>query len=92
MTDPTRVGERVEVVDAGVKSDIRGLVTAARTVLLEWMNARKKGLTAASSARWANAIIAANDDRVRRARDAQYRHVAGLRAPIATIEARLAPQ
>ncbi|MBS4730110.1 hypothetical protein MSM1_17815 [Mycobacterium sp. SM1] len=54
------------------------------------LNARKKGLTAASSARWANAIIAANDDRVRRARDAQYRHGAGLRAAIATIEARLA--
>ncbi|GFG75504.1 hypothetical protein MBOT_28690 [Mycobacterium botniense] len=31
------VGERVEVVDAGVKSDIRGLVTAGRTVLLEWI-------------------------------------------------------
>jgi hypothetical protein len=29
-------GERVDgVVDAGVKSDIRGLVTAGRTVLLE---------------------------------------------------------
>lgn len=29
------VGERVDVVDAGVKSDIRGLATAGRTVLLE---------------------------------------------------------
>lgn len=29
------VGERVDVVDAVVKSDIRGLVTAGRTVLLE---------------------------------------------------------
>jgi 3-phosphoglycerate kinase len=31
-------GERVDVVDAfGVKSDIRGLATAGRTVLLEWI-------------------------------------------------------
>ncbi len=28
-------GERVDVVDAGIKSDMRGLVTAGRTVLLE---------------------------------------------------------
>ncbi len=42
------------------------------------------------SARWANAIIAANDDQYRLARDAQYRHIVGLRAAIATIEKRLA--
>jgi hypothetical protein len=37
LTEPNLVGERVDVVDAGVKSDIRGLVTAGRTVLLEWI-------------------------------------------------------
>jgi hypothetical protein len=35
-------------------------------------------------------IIAANDDRCRLARDAQYRHVIGLRAAVATIGKRLA--
>jgi hypothetical protein len=54
------------------------------------LNARKSGLTAQSSARWANAIIAGNDDQYRLARDAQYRHIAGLRAAIATITKRLA--
>ena len=54
------------------------------------MNARKKELTGQSSARWAYAIIAGNDDQLRLARDGQYRHVEGLRAAIATIEARLA--
>jgi hypothetical protein len=54
------------------------------------LNARKKALTAQSSARWANAIIAANDDQYRLARDAQYRHIMGLRAAIATIGQRLA--
>lgn len=42
-----------------------------------------------SSARWANAIIAAGDDQARRARDAAYRHIIGLRSAIATIEKRL---
>jgi hypothetical protein len=37
-------------------------------------------LTAQSSARWANAIIGANNDQYRLARDAQYRHIIGLRA------------
>lgn len=54
------------------------------------LNARKKVLTAQSSARWANAIIAANDDQFWLARDAGYRHIVGLRAAIATIEKRLA--
>ncbi|MBS4730534.1 hypothetical protein MSM1_20145 [Mycobacterium sp. SM1] len=71
-------------VGAGRDADER------RQLRRDRLNTRKKGLTAASSARWANAIIAANDARVRRARDAQYRHGAGLRAAIATIEARLA--
>jgi hypothetical protein len=53
------------------------------------LNTRKAGLTAHSSARWANAIIAANDEQYRLARAAQYRHIAGLRAAIATIEQRL---
>jgi hypothetical protein len=54
------------------------------------LNTRKKALTAESSARWANAIIAGNDDQYRLARDAQHRHIVGLRAAIATIEKRLA--
>jgi len=54
------------------------------------LNTRKKALTAQSSARWANAIIAANDDQYRLARSAQHRHIIGLRAAIATIEKRLA--
>lgn len=61
-----------------------------RTVRRGRLNARKKTLTGRSSARWANAIIAANDDQCRLARDAQYRHIVGLRAAIATIDKRLA--
>jgi hypothetical protein len=51
---------------------------------------RKKALTAESSARWANAIIAGNDGQYRLARDARHRHIAGLRSAIATLEKRLA--
>jgi IS605 OrfB family transposase len=54
------------------------------------LNTRKKALTAESSARWASAIIAANDDHCRLARDAQRRQIFGLRAAIRTIENRLA--
>jgi hypothetical protein len=54
------------------------------------LNTRKKGLTAVTSARWANTIIAGNDAQYRLARDAQHRHLVGLRAAIATIEKRLA--
>ncbi len=53
------------------------------------LNSRKQGLTALSSARWASAIISANDDQYRLSRDAQYRHIAGLRAAISAIEKRL---
>jgi hypothetical protein len=63
---------------------------AKRRVRRDRLNARKKALTAQSSARWANAIIAANDDQYRLARDAQHRHIIGLRAAIATIDNRLA--
>jgi hypothetical protein len=49
------------------------------------LNTRKKALTAQSSARRANAIIAANDTQYRSARDAQHRHLLGLKAAIATI-------
>ncbi|MGH3559231.1 MAG: hypothetical protein ACRDTK_17365, partial [Mycobacterium sp.] len=38
----------------------------------------------------ANAIIGANNDQYRLARDAQYRHIVGLRAATSTIEKRLA--
>lgn len=54
------------------------------------LNIRKAALTAQSSARWANAIIRANDDQCQLARYAQQRHIIGLRAAIATIEKRLA--
>jgi IS605 OrfB family transposase len=54
------------------------------------LNSRKQGLTALSSARWANAIISANDAQYRISRDAQGRHIADLRAAIAAIEKRLA--
>jgi hypothetical protein len=63
---------------------------AKRQARRDRLNARKTALTAESSARWANAIIAANDDQYRLARDAQHRHIVGLRAAIATIETRLA--
>ena len=63
---------------------------AKRQARRERLNNRKRALTAESSARWANAIIAANDGQYRLSRDAQHRHVIGLRAAIATIEKRLA--
>jgi hypothetical protein len=71
-------------VDPGLDGD------AKRRVRRDRLNARKKALTAQSSARWANAIIAANDDQYRLARTAQHRHIIGLRAAIATIDKRLA--
>jgi hypothetical protein len=73
-----------EPVDAGLGAEERRAVRRGR------LNARKKELTGQSSARWANAIIAANDDQCRLAREAQHRHIVGLRAAIATIEKRLA--
>jgi len=73
-----------EPVDSQLGAEDRRQVRRAE------LNARKKGLTAQSSARWANAIIAGNDDQYRLARDAQYRHITNLRAAIATIEKRLA--
>jgi hypothetical protein len=71
-------------VDSGLDGEAKRAGRRAR------LNARKKALTAASSARWANSIIAGNDEQYRLARDAQYRHLIGLRAAIATIEKRLA--
>ena len=63
---------------------------ALRQARRDRLNARKRGLTAQSSARWASTIIAGNDDQCRLARDAQYRHIAGLCAAINTITTRLA--
>ena len=63
---------------------------ALRQARRDRLNARKKGLTAQSSARWASAIIAGDDAQYRLARDAQCRHIAGLRAAIGTITKRLA--
>jgi hypothetical protein len=68
----------------GLDGDVKPTLRRVR------LNARKKALTAESSARWANAIIASNDDQYRLARDAQYRHIIGLRAAISMIETRLA--
>jgi AraC-like DNA-binding protein len=73
-----------EPVDMGLSAEDLRAVRRGR------LNARKKGLTGQSSARWANAIIAANDDQRRLARDGQYRHISGLRAAVATIAKRLA--
>ena len=70
--------------------DSAGDGEAKRHARRDRLNTRKKALTAESSARWANAIIAANDDQYRLARDAQHRHIVGLRVAIATIEKRLA--
>jgi IS605 OrfB family transposase len=61
-----------------------------RQIRQDRLNSRKKALAAESSARWANAIIAANNTHYRSARVAQRRHIVGLRAAIATIEKRLA--
>jgi hypothetical protein len=63
---------------------------AKRQARRDRLNNRKKALTVESSARWANTIIAGNDDQYRLARDSQHRHLIGLRAAIATIEKRLA--
>src|ERR1700737_1876227 len=82
-SDLTRVCQPVPV-DSALDGD------AKRRVRRDRLNARKKAVTAQSSARWANAIIAANDDQYRLARDAQHRHIIGLRAAIATIDRRLA--
>ena len=75
---------RLEPLAADLSPDERRQVRRAR------LNARKKALTAQSSARWANAIITGNDDQYRLSRDAQYRHIVGLRAAITTIAKRLA--
>jgi IS605 OrfB family transposase len=53
------------------------------------LNRRKQGLTALSSARWANAVIAANDAQYRACLEAQDRHIASLHAAIAAIERHL---
>jgi hypothetical protein len=75
---------RPEPLAAGLESDAR------RQLRRERLNNRKGRLTAQSSARWANAIIGANDEQYRLSRDAQYRRIIGLRTAIATIEKRLA--
>jgi hypothetical protein len=63
---------------------------AKRAVQRNQLNSRKRALTGESSARWANAIIAGNEDQCQLARDAQFRHIVGLRAAITTLEKRLA--
>jgi hypothetical protein len=75
---------RPEPLDSALDEEAR------RQARRDRLNTRKKALTPESSARWANAIIAGNDGQYRLARDAQHRHIIGLRAAIATIEKRLA--
>lgn len=75
---------RPEPLAVGLDADQR------RAARRDRLNVRKAGLTAQSSARWANAIIAGNDDQYRLARDAQYRHLTQLKAAISAIEQRLA--
>ena len=70
--------------------DARLDLTAKRQLRRDRLNTRKAALTVESSARCANAIIAGNDAQYRLARDAQRRHIVGLRAAIAIIEKRLA--
>lgn len=65
------------------------LDAAERQVRRDGPNARKRDLTALSSARWANAIISANDAQYRSVREAQDRHFADLRAAIEAIAKRL---
>jgi IS605 OrfB family transposase len=60
-----------------------------RSASRDGLNSRKQALTVLSSARWANAIIAANDGQYRASRDAQDRHTVVLRAAIGTIEKRV---
>jgi hypothetical protein len=74
---------RREPLDPAVEEEARRQASRDR------LNNRKKALTAESSARWANAIIAGNDDQYRLARDGQHRQLIGLRAAISTIEKRL---
>jgi IS605 OrfB family transposase len=75
---------RPEPLAAGLGAD------ESRRARRQRLNDRKKRLTAQSSARWASAMIGANDDQYRLGRGAQDRHIIGLRAAIATIEKRLA--
>src|ERR1044071_6845740 len=63
---------------------------AGRRQRRDRLNSRKRELTAHTSSRWASAIIGGNDDQYRLSRDAQVRHIIGLRAAISTIEKRLA--
>jgi predicted transcriptional regulator len=81
--DLARVGHPVPL-DPGLVGD-----EARHRARRDRLNTRKKALTAQSSARWADAIMGANDDQYRLARRAQHRHIIGLRAAIATIERRL---
>ena len=76
---------------AGPQRSAGGLDAAARRRMRrERLNDRKRALTAQSSARWASAIIGANDGQYRLSRDGQDRHIIGLRVAISTIEKRLA--
>jgi hypothetical protein len=74
---------RPEPLDAGMDGPGR---RQARRVRL---NARKRHLAALSSARWAHAIVSANDAQNRRSQDSRERHIADMHAAIAAIESRL---
>jgi IS605 OrfB family transposase len=66
-----------------------GAGEAGRQARRDGLNARKRSLTALSSARWAQSVIVANNAQHRAARSAQDRHTAGLCAAISAIEKRL---
>jgi IS605 OrfB family transposase len=66
-----------------------GAGEAGRQARRDGLNARKRSLTALSSARWAHSVIVANDAQHRAARSAQDRHTAGLGAAISAIGKRL---
>jgi hypothetical protein len=69
---------------------VSGLRAAGqREACRDGLNTRKRALTALSSARWAHSVISANDAQCRSARQAQDRHIAGLRTATAAIEKRL---
>jgi hypothetical protein len=66
-----------------------GAGETGRQTRRDGLNARKRDLTALSSARWAHTVIAGNDARYRSSREAQHRHITDLRAAIAAVERRL---
>jgi hypothetical protein len=80
---------------ADLAQTCRSAWSTAGTGETEWqgrrdtLNARKRDLTALSTARWANTLMAVNDAQYRFSRKAQDRRIVGLHMAIAAIERRL---